>query len=212
MRISSAVGQTEEVKVDVCTLDGKKMTDAAATHAVGSALRIAPGFIASAVDDVSGIETTLRANYLAAEGRYFVAEVNNRAVRAEVEINNIALRQVAVQQILQAATPHCITITLDENDDPSATWIPLSQLTTVEGKVIPPWMAEQVTRRGSSDERMDVIELLYGAAALSGQPPVKAIQLELGVPHRTASDWVKKARAAGRLDGMSYIVGRQADG
>ncbi len=212
MRISSAVGQTEEVKVDVRTLDGKKMTDAAATHAVGSALRIAPGFIASAVDDVSGVETTLRANYLAAEGRYFVSEVNNRAVRADVEINNIALRQVAVQQILQAATPHCITITLDENDDPSATWIPLSQLTTVEGKVIPPWMAEQVTRRGSSDERMDVIELLYGAAALSGQPPVKAIQLELGVPHRTASDWVKKARAAGRLDGMSYIVGRQADG
>jgi len=32
------------------------------------------------------------------------------------------------------------------------------------------------------------------------------------VPHRTASDWVKKARAAGRLEGMSYIVGRQADG
>lgn len=212
MRINSAVGQTEEVMVDVRTPEGKTMTAAAATHPVGSALRIAPGFIASATEDVSGIETTVRANYLPDKGRYFVTEVNNRSTRAGVEINNVALRQVAVQQILQAATPHCITMTLDDEDDPTSKWIPLSQLTTVEGRIIPPWMAEQVTRRGSSDERMDVIELLYGAAALSGQPPVKAIQLELGVPHRTASDWVKKARAAGRLEGMSYIVGRQADG
>ncbi|WP_249354086.1 hypothetical protein [Microbacterium sp. 2FI] len=200
------------MKVDVRTPAGKKMTAAAATRPVGTALRIAPEFVASAIDDESGIETTLRASYIADEGRYLVSEVNNRATRAGVEINNIALRQVAVQQILQAATPHCITMTLDDEDDPSSTWIPLSQLTTAEGKIIPPWMAEQVTRRGSSDERMDVIELLYGAAALSGQPPVKAIQLELGVPHRTASDWVKRARAAGRLEGMSYIVGRQADG
>jgi hypothetical protein len=61
-------------------------------------------------------------------------------------------------------------------------------------------------------ERMDVIEILYGAAALSGLPPVKAVQVELNVPHRTASDWIKKARDAGRLKGMSYSVGRQADG
>ena len=60
--------------------------------------------------------------------------------------------------------------------------------------------------------RMDVIEILYGTAALAGMPPVKAVQAELGVPHRTASDWIKKARTAGRLEGMSYIVGRQADG
>jgi hypothetical protein len=200
------------VKVDVRTPAGKRMTAAAATRPVGSALRIAPAFVASATDDESGIETTVHANYLAEEGRYFVTEVQNRAIRAGVEINNIALRQVAVQQILQSATPHCITLTLEDDEDPSAKWIPLTQLTTVEGKLIPPWMAEQVTRRGSSAERMDVIELLYGAAALSGQPPVKAIQLELGVPHRTASDWVKRARAAGRLEGMSYIVGRQADG
>ena len=212
MRINGAVGQTEEVKVDVRTPAGKKMTAAAATRPVGSALRIAPAFVASATDDESGIETTVHANYLAEAGRYFVTEVHNRATRAGVEINNIALRQVAVQQILQSATPHCITLTLEGDEDTSAKWIPLAQLTTVEGKLIPPWMAEQVTRRGSSAERMDVIELLYGAAALSGQPPVKAIQLELGVPHRTASDWVKRARAAGRLEGMSYIVGRQADG
>ena len=59
---------------------------------------------------------------------------------------------------------------------------------------------------------MDVIEILYGTSALAGLPPVKAIQTELGVPHRTASDWIKKARVAGRLNGMTYIVGRQADG
>lgn len=31
-------------------------------------------------------------------------------------------------------------------------------------------------------------------------------------PYRTAQDWITRARAAGRLDGMNYAVGRQADG
>lgn len=212
MRIRSAVGQTGEVKVDVRTLEGKRMTGDAATRPVGSALRIAPGFLASTDDAGTGIRTTIRAEYGADQGRYLITEVINSATRAGIDVNNLVLRQVPVQQIMQAATPHCISLTLEAEEDPGAKWIPLAELTTVEGKLIPPWMAEQVTRRGSSAERMDVIELLYGAAALSGQPPVKAIQQELGVPHRTASDWVKKARAAGRLEGMSYIVGRQADG
>ena len=80
------------------------------------------------------------------------------------------------------------------------------------GRILPAWLAEQVVTRGNRDERMEAIELLYGIAALSGNPPVRAIQQELGIPHRTASDWTKKARAEGRLAGMSYIVGRQADG
>jgi transposase len=59
---------------------------------------------------------------------------------------------------------------------------------------------------------MDLVELIYSAAALSGQPPTKAVQAELNVPYRTAADWISKARTTGRLEGMSYIAGRQADG
>ena len=47
------------------------------------------------------------------------------------------------------------------------------------------------------DERWDVIEILYGTAALADLPPVKLIALELDVPERTASDWIQKARGAG---------------
>lgn len=69
-----------------------------------------------------------------------------------------------------------------------------------------------MTQRGVKDERWDAIEILYGTAALSNTPPVKLISLELGIPERTASDWVKKARTAGRLVGMTSNVGRPAHG
>lgn len=61
LRFVIAVEQTKGVKVDVKTMDGKKMTPQAATEPVGSALRIAPGFTATMVDDDAGIETTLEA-------------------------------------------------------------------------------------------------------------------------------------------------------
>lgn len=58
---------------------------------------------------------------------------------------------------------------------------------------------------------MEVIQVLYGASALAGLPPTKTVQIELGIPHRTASDWIGKARTAGYRKGMSYTPGRQAD-
>ena len=36
------------------------------------------------------------------------------------------------------------------------------------------------------------------------------IQQELGIPHRTASQWIIDARKAGRLEGMNYNAGRPA--
>ncbi|WP_235014410.1 hypothetical protein [Microbacterium sp. SLBN-154] len=200
------------MKVDVRTPDGAPMTWEDATLPVGSALRIAPAFRASAADEGVGIETTLHARYHASEGRYLVSEVNNRALHADVEVNNVALRQVPIQGMVQAAAPHCIALTLDNEADPTATWITAAELTSTAGRIIPEWLAKDVVKRANKDARMDAIEILYGTAALAGLPPVRAVQHELGVPHRTASDWIKKARAAGRLEGMNYIVGRQADG
>ena len=194
------------------TLDGQAMSWQYATTPVGSALRIAPAFVAKTVDEDAGVETAIEAHYLADQGRYVVSSVTNRAVRGGVEVNNIALRQVPIQGIVQAAAVQCIALTLDDEADPTATWTTVSALSSTEGRIIPPWLTEDVVRRSNKVERMDVIEIIYGSAALAGLPPVKAVQQELGVPHRTASDWIKKARAAGRLEGMSYIVGRQADG
>lgn len=194
------------------TLSGDPMTSEAATTPVGSAMRISPAFRATWHDDASGIETTLEAHYSADDGRYLVTAVTNRATRPGVDVNNIAIRQVPIQAILQSAAPLCIALTLDDEKDSAAAWMTVAELTSTEGRLIPKWLAEDVVKRGSKEARMDVIEILYGAAALAGLPPVKAVQTELSVPHRTASDWIKKARAEGRLSGMSYIVGRQADG
>ena len=183
-----------------------------ATLPVGSALRIAPAFVARTEEPESGLETTLHARYEASAGRYVIGEVANRALRPDIEVNNRTLREVPIQGVMQAAAPRCIALTLDSETDPAATWLTAADLAKAEGRIIPQWLAKDVVQRGNKQERMDVIEILYGTAALAGLPPVKAVQEELGVPHRTASDWIKKARAAGRLEGMTYIVGRQANG
>lgn len=196
------------MKVDVKTLDGKSMSVDAADAPLGSAVRIAPAFVATAVDEASGIETTIEAHYSAEKGRYIAMTIVNRAVGSDFDEDR--LRHTPTQAIVQAAVPHCVAIRLD--DEPAANWVTVADLTTGEGRIIPPWMAAAVVKRGVKDERWDVIEILYGAAALAGMPPVKLISLELDVPERTASDWIQKARVAGRMVGMTSNVGRPASG
>jgi hypothetical protein len=198
------------VKVDVKTLDGNPMTAAAAVQPLGSGLRIAPGFAATTTDETTGLATRIEAKYVRTTGRYIVTAVAVESTTDAVEVNANTLRQVTVQAIVQAAAPHCIALTLD--DSPDATWLSVSELSSRDGRLIPEWLAADVTKRGSSEARLDVIEILYGVAALSGQAPLRMIMDELGVPHRTASDWTRKARSAGRLDGMSAAAGRKADG
>lgn len=190
------------------TPDGKTMTALAATEAVGSALRIAPAFVATAADATTGVETTIEAHYSAERGRYIITTIVNRAIAPDFSEDR--LKHAAPQAILQVAIPHCVALQLD--DGPDAQWTTVADLTTADGRIIPPWMAQAVVKRGMKDERWEVIEILYGTAALADLPPVKLIALELDVPERTASDWIQKARAAGWLVGMTSNVGRPASG
>lgn len=212
MRKRRAVRQTEEVKVDVTTPEGSPVTSQDATQPAGSALRIAPAFIATTADVPLGVSTAVTALYVADAGRYVIKSVTNTAVRDDVELNYPTVAKVGMQAIVQTAAPRCIFLTLDDEADPLARWLSVSELTTSQGRLLPPALAADVVRRGAGEARMQVIELLYGSAALAGQPPAKLIQTELGVPHRTASSWIIAARAAGRLRGMNYNAGRPAGG
>ncbi|KJL44154.1 hypothetical protein RS82_01117 [Microbacterium trichothecenolyticum] len=189
--------------IKVTTLGGSKMTEKAMTEQIGDSLRIAPAFVASIVSDESGIETTLEAQYHREEGRYVVTSILNNAVRDDFDPE--ALRRTAVSPILQTAVPWCMAIDLER-------WITVGDLTEGEGRMIPDYMAREVVKRGAGQVRMEVIQIIYGAAALAGLPPVKAVQREIEVPHRTASDWIMRARKDGWLEGMNYAVGRQAEG
>lgn len=71
-------------------------------------------------------------------------------------------------------------------------------------------MAQAVIKRGIKDERWEVIEILYGTAALAGLPPLKLISHELDIPECTAAYWVQGARAAGWLAGLTSNLGRPA--
>lgn len=190
------------MKVDVRTYDGETMTPTAATEPVGSALRVAPTFTATVVDDGTGIETTVEAAYDREQGRYVVQTIVNRAIRKDFD--EVAIRHTAPLAILQAAIPHCVAVRLEHG------WFSVAELAATEGRIIPEWLAAEVVKRGSKTDRMEVVQILYGASALAGLPPTRFVQTELGVPHRTASDWISKARTAGYLKGMNYTPGRQA--
>lgn len=153
--------------------------------------------------------TRIAARYVKTEGRYVVTSVTVESVDEVTEVNAITLRQVTVQSVLQVAAPQCIATTLD--DRPDAKWLTVADLSSTQGRLIPEWLAAEVVKHGSNEARLDVIEIVYGAAALSGNPPIGAIVDELSVPHRTASYWAQKARQAGRLEGIA-IVGRKGDG
>ncbi|MDX2377750.1 hypothetical protein M4I32_13160 [Microbacterium sp. LRZ72] len=196
------------MKIDVRTLEGEPITWRDATVPIGSALRIAPAFRATVQESDVPYDTTVQAHWDPELGRYRVTSVNVVVAEPAGEINGAALRRVRMQEIVQAATPSCIAVSFDDGNDPST----VSELTTTEGRLVPTWMAAEARKRENKDARMDLVELIYSAAALAGQPPTKAVQAELDVPYRTAADWIAKARAAGRLEGMSYIAGRQADG
>ncbi|MBW9121877.1 hypothetical protein JNB63_17405 [Microbacterium trichothecenolyticum] len=177
-----------------------------ATQPVGSALRIAPAFIATAVDAAAGVETTIEAHYRATRGRYVLTSITNRAIADE--FNEDRLKHTAPQAIVQTAIPRCVALQLD--DSPGSSWTTVADLTSNDGQIIPRWMAQAVVKRGMKDERWAVIEILYGTAALADLPPVKLIAAELDIPERTASDWIQKARAAGWLVGITSNVGRPA--
>ncbi len=194
------------------TLDGEDVTVAHATQPVGSALRIAPAFRATTTDAALGIETAITAHYLRRDGRYVIRSVTNSATRDDVELNYLTVAKVGMQAIVQTAAPRCIFLTLDDERDPLATWVSLDELTTAEGRILPPSLAAEVVKRGGSEARMEAVELLYGSAALAGLPPAQLLQKELGIPHRTASQWIIDARKAGRLDGMNFHAGRPAGG
>lgn len=189
------------------TLDDEVMSATHATEAVGSALRIAPSFVATVVDEAAGIETLIEAHFVAERGRYLITRILNSALREDFDEDR--LKHTAPQAIMRVAVPHCVALQLD--DDPNAPWTLVADLTGSEGRILPPWMAAAVVKRGMTDERWEVIEILYGAASLADLPPVKLIALELDVPERTASDWIKKTRATGRLRGLSSNVGRPAN-
>lgn len=185
------------------------MTATAATTPVGSALRIAPAFVATSEDETTGVRTSIEAHYSRARGEYSLSGITTRAMHDDVPAS--ALRQhTSTRQLVQAAVPKCIALQLDEDDD--APWVTVADLTAATGRLIPEWLAAAAKSRGAGAERMDVVAIVYAAAALAGDAPLRAIQAELEVPYRTAQDWVARARAAGRLEGVNYSAGRQADG
>ncbi|MDP3209818.1 MAG: hypothetical protein Q8M65_11765 [Rhodoglobus sp.] len=194
------------MKIDVRTPDGQLMTWKQATLPLGSALRIAPAFQATAVAEDISVETTIEADYVPAAGGYRVTATAHRAVAPTTEITPTVLRQVRLGEVLSAAVPYCVVVDLD------GTPVTVHDLTASEGRILPTWMAATSTKAGPTADTLELLQLVYGVAALAAQPPMRAVATEFSIPERTATHWITKARRAGLLDGITYAVGRQPDG
>lgn len=202
------------------TPDGEPVSAQDATHPIGTALRIVPRFTVHAEDDQTGLGNTLDVEYDQAEGRYVIRQAAIRSLTG-AEITGTELRQVRLAEVVQAASPHCVTFALGDHEN---TAITAAEVTATEGRLLPKWLADSLVATAESrslpepartearEARLDAVQLVYGVAALTGQPPSKAIERELGVAPRTAAHWIRLARNAGRLEGLGYAAGRPPRG
>lgn len=177
-----------------------------ATLPLGSALRIAPAFVATATADDTQVETTIEAVYSADAGRYRIAATAHRATAAAGEITPTLLRQVRLGELLSAAVPYCVAVDFEGRQRS------VHDLLATGGRVVPQPLAAVAVAAGPTADTLGLVQLIYGVAALAALPPMRAVATELGIPERTATHWISKARTAGLLDGISYAVGRQPDG
>ncbi len=177
-----------------------------ATLPLGSALRIAPAFTATAAADDIPVETTIEAVYSSIAGRYRIASTAHRATTETAEITPTVLRQVRLGELLSAAVPYCVTV------DFEGKWRTVHDLLATDGHVVPKPLAALAVAAGPTADTLGLVHLIYGVAALAALPPMRAVATELGIPERTATHWIAKARNAGLLEGITYAVGRQPDG
>ena len=187
------------------TPDGQRMTWKHATLPLGSALRIAPAFTATATADDISVETTISAVYAASAGRYRITATSQRAVGGDGEITSAVLRQVRLGEVLSAAVPLCVTVEFEGKQRS------VQELLQQDGRVLPEWMATAAAKAGPTAGTLELVQLVYGVSALAAVAPMRAVATEFGIPERTATHWITKARKAGLLDGISYPVGRQPD-
>ena len=177
-----------------------------ATLPLGSALRIAPAFVATATADDTQVETTIEAVYSADAGRYRIAATAHRATAAAGEITPTLLRHVRLGELLSAAVPYCVAVDFEGKQRS------VHDLLASGGRVVPQPLAAVAVAAGPTADTLGLVQLIYGVAALAALPPMRAVATELGIPERTATHWISKARTASLLDGISYAVGRQPDG
>ncbi|MBO1740725.1 hypothetical protein [Leifsonia sp. TF02-11] len=195
------------MKIDVRTPDGQHMTWQHATLPLGSALRIAPAFTATATAEDISVETTIHTRFDTDAGRYMVTATAHRPIEPAIEITPAVLRQVRLGELLSAAVPYCVAV--DDNDLGTGT---VRELRGEGERLLPAWMTEMIAQAGPTANTLEIVQLLYGIAALAARPPIVAVAAELGISERTARHWIGKARRAGLLDGIRYTVGRQPDG
>ena len=173
------------MKLDARTPEGNPVERIDASRRIGAALWIVPRYRVTAEDKHTGLGSTLDVEYDAVEGRFVVRQAGTYSLSGG-EITGTELRRVRLAEIVQAAAPHCVVLALDDED----LFVTAAELAASDGRMLPTSLADSLAAapgRGSLSE-----------------------SARTHVAPRTAAQWIRAARDAGRLEGLGYPMGRPA--
>lgn len=136
----------------------------------------------------SPYDIEIRAEWSEKEFEYEIADLRLNRTKGSPAITGESLRSVPVQALLRRALEALIQV---EIDDGSA----ISMLSVLDDE-----MARDVASRGPKPETLLWTARVYQAARIRLEPPTREVTRVFGIPHRTASYWIRLARDRGILE------------
>lgn len=89
--------------------------------------------------------------------------------------------------------------------------LPLSRFGDDLGAMFNQRISAGIRRAGPTSDNLFLVALSYFVAQISSQPPAKAVERDLGLPARTAANWIARAKEEGILFTGNGLGGEDAD-
>lgn len=165
--------------------------DENATHikAGNSIVVVSPGKIVERSEPDEGFITTMKIEYNRRVGRFVAAAVMVHRSESAIEVTGVLLREVRVLEMLQAGAD----VLTHSNWNAVDYKVPFPRA-TVELRSMEPHKGR------ATAETIEAAAFIYRAATVLNLPPLKEVAEVLEVSQSTATRFIARARAEGRLE------------
>lgn len=122
------------------------------------------------------------------------------------EVRGTSLREVRVLECLQFAARYAIYLPMEDNDDEYVSLVEAmigSSESLTFGVRTNDEQGIHARDAGPKDWVLRNVAFTYQLAQLCSRPPAQAVASEFGIPARTASRWIARAKAEGHLIGLA---------
>lgn len=165
----------------------------------GPALRVVPNFKFEVVDDDQDFNVQMWVEFDRSHMQYQVGQLTITSLHGAGGVTGTMLRQVRVLDYLRMGARHGIFVQTGDEIRSLAEMFGTGRFFGREG-------AAGIRQMGPTDAVIGTVGLIYVSAHLASTPPAKAVQDELGLPPRTATNWISKARERGWMRGLPEVA------